>query len=89
MLGDIIIAKLIAYIAFVGFNKNIYISKMVGGILKGQKSVTNLVVTYGYTLIKKIIMITYFENLNVRLHLLYFVITHIKFVPIRCYLLLN
>ena len=62
---------------------------MVGGILKGQKSVTNLVVTYGYTLIKKIIMITYFENLNVKLHLLYFVITHIKFVSIRCYLLLN
>ena len=62
---------------------------MVGGILKGQNSVTNLVVTKDYTLIKKIIIIMYFENLNIKLHLLYFVITHIKFVPVRCYLLLN
>ena len=36
MLGDIIIAKLIAYIAFVGFNKNIYI-KDGGGNFKRAK----------------------------------------------------
>ena len=44
MLGDIIIDKPIAYIAFAGFNKK-KIYKTIGGILKGQNSVTNLVVT--------------------------------------------
>ena len=40
-------------------------------------------------LTKKINMITYFENLTIELHVLYFFSTHIQFVSIGCYLLFN
>ena len=46
---------------------------------------TILVVTTTFT--KQIKMITYFENLTVKLHVIYVFKTHVKFMSIKYYLL--
>ena len=45
----------------------------------GQSLASNLVVDYTTTLTKQINIVIYFENLTVKLHILYVFKTHVKF----------